>query len=96
MSSTDITVVVMSSSVSGASPMVLASGSGSVNGTRGGGRPMSRSASPGKKDMGRLLVNQGGRGFGVVWVLVDVSGSNHNDMLTHGVFRLVISLFCWM
>ena len=48
-----------------------------MNGTRGLGGAMSRSRRPGKKDVGDLVVSQGGSGLGLELVLVVVSENMH-------------------
>jgi hypothetical protein len=53
----------------------VVSSPGRVSGMRGRGGEMSRSSRPGKKEMGDREVSQGGRGFGVVLVLVEVSAT---------------------
>ena len=86
-------VVVSSCSMFAAIRVV--SSSGSVNGTRGLGGAMSRSSRPGKKDIGDLVVSQGGRGLGLVLVLVVVSENTFVRIHSlEDIEDFSISLFC--
>ena len=55
---------------------------------------MSRSSRPGKKDIGDLVVSQGGRGLGLVLVLVVVS--ENTSVRIHSLAQRVLKIFLFL